>query len=237
MILKGDMWEGAVLYLWTPQGRNQGEPHVPWPQGKPVAGSFITLSCDQRVFKVCEHMCVLRVKRVEGRQRLLQKIIRKRGCTYFVGIERKVQVLGPSMGKNSWAGREVKSTLGGWTQDQRDDPGTSLTVIWGEPMNSGSWIRWGVHHRSWEEASGNPGSLAQVHCHLMGEPGSRRSRVCPPAARAPLKSCGDTPFSHGAPKCSNTAPLIQTTQDRFRTPHHCHASTCSSEFLVKFILC
>lgn len=158
MILKGDMWEGAVLYLWTPQGRNQGEPHVPWPQGKPVAGSFITLSCDQRVFKVCEHMCVLRVKRVEGRQRLLQKIIRKRGCTYFVGIERKVQVLGPSMGKNSWAGREVKTTLGGWTQDQRDDPGTSLTVIWGEPMNSGSWIRWGVHHRSWEEASGNPGS-------------------------------------------------------------------------------
>lgn len=134
---------------------------------QPVAGSFISLVI--RGYSKCawggggsEHMCVLRVKTVEGRQRLFQKIIRNRGCTYFVGIERKVQVLGPSMGKNSWAGREVKSTLGG---DQRDDPGTSVTVIW---VNSGSWIRWGVHHCSWEEASGNPGSLAQVHCSPDG---------------------------------------------------------------------
>lgn len=48
-----------------------------------------------------EYMCVLRVKKVEGRQRLFQKIIRNRGCTYLVGIERKVQVLGPSMRKIS----------------------------------------------------------------------------------------------------------------------------------------
>ena len=192
MILKGDVWEGAVLYLWTPQGRNQGEPHVPWPPGKPVAGSFITLSCDQRVFKCVweggsEHTCVLRVKRVEGRQRLLQKIIRNRGCTYFVGIERKVQVLGPSMGKNSWAGREVKSTLGGWTQEQRDDPGTSLTVIWGEPMNNSSWIRWGVYHRSWEEASGSPGSLAQVHCSPYGRTWVQEISGLPTSCTGPLE--------------------------------------------------
>lgn len=31
-LAKANVWEGAVLYPWTPQGRNQGKPHVPWPQ-------------------------------------------------------------------------------------------------------------------------------------------------------------------------------------------------------------
>lgn len=50
-LAKANVWEGAVLYPWTPQGRKQGEPHVPWPQA--ARGWVIHLSCDQRVFKVC----------------------------------------------------------------------------------------------------------------------------------------------------------------------------------------
>lgn len=125
------------------------------------------------------------------------------------------------MGKNSFAGRKIKRTLSGWTQDQRDGPSSNVTVVWGEPMDS-------VTIASVRRLTGVLVPLCRsIACEhaglLVGEPGSRASWGPPTSSMGLLEMLWKHSFHiRGAWLLRNTPPLLQITKDRLYTSNHCH---------------
>lgn len=138
------------------------------------------------------------------------------------------------MGKNSLAGRKIKRTLSGWTQDQRDGPSSNVTVVWGEPMDS-------VTIASVRRLTGVLVPLCRsLACEHAGSPGGRTW------VQGIL---GSTHQLHGPPWnavetfLSHTGCLIaqkhtsSSSHNQGQVIHIQslpHADTCSSKLFVKF---